>query len=80
MFRFTTYHNDYSFSEDLGEMLVVFARHGLTVISQVFNPDQDEMEIVLEGLESNFRAMFEETTEGDWGSDIEEFMEALEPV
>jgi hypothetical protein len=24
--------------------------------------------------------MFEETTEGDWGSDIEEFMEALEPV
>jgi hypothetical protein len=24
--------------------------------------------------------MFEETTEGDWGSDIEEFMEELEPI
>jgi hypothetical protein len=50
------------------------------VISQIFDPQWDETTIVLEGLQENFRAMFEETTEGDWGSDIEEFMEALEPV
>ena len=80
MFRFTTYHNDFSFSEDLGEMLTVFAKHGLKVISQVFDPQWDETTIILEGLQENFRAMFEETTEGDWGSDIEEFMEELEPI
>lgn len=79
MFRFTTHHNDES-EYTLGEFLTVFAKHGLTVISQVFDSRYEETTVVLEGLESNFRAMFEETTEGDWGTDIEEFMEELEPV
>jgi hypothetical protein len=79
MFQFTTYFNDDS-GCTLGEFLEVFAKHGLTVISQVFEPEWDETTIVLQGLRENFRAMLLETTEGDWGTDIEEFMEELEPV
>ena len=79
VFQFKTHHNPDSF-ETLPELLETFSKYGLEVVSQITDPKWEETTIILEGSEENFRAMFTETSEGEPGTDISEFMDELIPV
>jgi len=78
MFQFTTYH--YDDLGDLSDLIEVITNHGLSVIDKWFDTEFDETGLTIQGTREQFRTMFEQTSQDDWGTDIEEFMAELVPV
>lgn len=79
MFQLNTVHNEFTGLE-LGEFLEIIASHGLTVVHQEFDIEEDETYLTLQGTKEGFISWAEEGQEGGPSFNEEEFMEELTPV
>lgn len=79
MLQFTAYHNSDCF-DSLEDYIKMVKDHGLNPVEQSYSDEWDETTIIIHGSKDQFESFFLKTTEGDWGTNIDEFMDELKEV
>jgi hypothetical protein len=64
----------------IGEFIADATSQGLVVTDTRLDLEYDETSVTLRGTKDQFLAYFNVISEGDWGSDVDEFMDTLHPV
>lgn len=78
MYQLTVHHSPDSHPDiEIGQFLSEATDSGLTVADTRLNPLYDETSVTLRGTRDQFLSYFNLVSEGDWGSDVDEFMDML---